>query len=129
MVPSSSPCSPVYKILTPQEWDEAQQSRSLRTPLDEADGFVHLSGATQLAGTLQRYFGDAARVVLVEICQDSLSADLRWEAPVPAGGRPGLFPHLYRDLRLDDVVQTWLVGRGGFRLPLDVVDQAERDAT
>ena len=46
----------VYKILTISEWTEAKTLGEIETALDRNDGFIHLSTAQQLAGTLAFYF-------------------------------------------------------------------------
>ena len=70
----------------------------------ETEGFVHLSFAHQLTGTLETHFADADRVLLLEIERDSILGDLRLEAS--RGGAD--FPHLYRALRTDsDVLHCW----------------------
>ena len=38
----------VYKVLTLGEWEEASKIGQIVTALDQQDGFVHLSSATQL---------------------------------------------------------------------------------
>ena len=42
----------VYKVLTLGEWEEASKIGQIVTALDQQDGFVHLSSATQLNMTL-----------------------------------------------------------------------------
>ena len=69
-------------------------------PVDLADGFVHFSAAPQLAETAARYFADVSDLVLVACDAEKLGEALRWEES--RGG--ALFPHLYRDLRMTDVV-------------------------
>ena len=46
----------VYKILREHEWDAALQTGEIITDLDNKDGFIHLSTATQLAVTLSFFF-------------------------------------------------------------------------
>merc|ERR1712230_251844 len=62
-------------------------------PLDEKDGFVHLSTAKQLPGTLSRFFAEHSEVVLLKMEYKRLSAwkDVRWEGT--SSGEA--FPHLY----------------------------------
>ena len=55
----------VYKVLTIKEWEEASEMGQIVTELDQQDGFVHLSSATQLNMTLSLYFSDEEKVVLV----------------------------------------------------------------
>lgn len=69
-------------------------------PVDLADGFIHFSAAPQLAETAARHFGQQSDLVLVAFDADALGEALKWEAS--RGG--ALFPHLYRSLRLAEVV-------------------------
>ncbi|MCP3920858.1 MAG: DUF952 domain-containing protein [bacterium] len=79
-----------------------------------SEGFVHLSHADQLAGTLALHFANCSAVVLLEVDRVRVAADVRLE---PSRGR-ALFPHLYRALDADDVLQTWTLERqGGWVLP------------
>ena len=61
---------------------------------DRRDGFIHLSTAAQLEGTLARYFAGRADLVLVAFASASLGDRLKWEPS--RGGQ--LFPHLYAPL-------------------------------
>ncbi|WP_419190242.1 MqnA/MqnD/SBP family protein [Saltatorellus ferox] len=71
--------------------------------LDE-EGFVHFSFAHQLGGTLEAYFADATRVLLLEIDRAAVLEDLRMEP----SRRGEDFPHLYRALAPGkDVLQCW----------------------
>ena len=42
----------VYKILTHNQWNDSKKNGYIITELDLKDGFVHLSTASQLSGTL-----------------------------------------------------------------------------
>ena len=104
----------VYKILRADEWAHLQTAgETAGAPVDRADGYVHFSTRPQLAGTLARHFAGEDDLTLLAVEADNLGAELRWEAS--RGG--DLFPHLYRALRLADVVSVQ-------RLPL--VDGAHR---
>jgi uncharacterized protein (DUF952 family) len=85
----------VYKVLTVGEWDEARRIGRYRGSADdERDGYIHLSTAAQLAGTLARHFAGRDGLVLVAIDPARLGPALRWEQ-----ARNGsLFPHLYGEL-------------------------------
>ncbi|KAN0062288.1 hypothetical protein ACQY0O_005469 [Thecaphora frezii] len=52
----------LYKILTPDEVRAMPPTRWLGTQLDLKDGFIHLSTADQLPGTLQRFFAKSSGV-------------------------------------------------------------------
>jgi uncharacterized protein (DUF952 family) len=93
--------TPVVKLLRAGEWAAFQaEGRFAGSPDDLRDGYIHLSAPDQVAATAAKWFAGEAGVVAVTFDADALAADLRWE---PARGG-ALFPHLYRPLRLDEVV-------------------------
>ena len=57
----------IYKVLTLEEWSRAQTSGVIITELDQKDGFIHLSTASQLNATLSLYFSKEESVVLLQI--------------------------------------------------------------
>ncbi len=82
----------VYKIVPASEWAAAVERGTFEgAPVDRADGFIHLSTAAQVAGTLAKHFAGQRDLVLVSIEASRLGDALRWEAS--RGGR--LFPHLH----------------------------------
>ena len=93
----------IYKIFRPAEWAELQaKGATAGAPIDRADGFVHFSTAAQLPVTLARHFAGEDGLTLLACDSDALGTGLRWE--ISRGGDD--FPHLYRYLRLDDVLWT-----------------------
>ena len=109
----------IFKALTPQQW-AAFQNRALFTgsPVDLADGYIHMSCASQLKGTLDKWYADQKEVVLLQIDAQVVAADLKYE--VSRGGAE--FPHLYADLPMTAVRQVWVVSpdAGVYRLPSDL---------
>lgn len=96
-----NPCMLIYKIFRRPEWDQLRQMGQTKgAPVDLADGYIHFSAAPQLADTAAKWFADQSDLVLLAVDADTLGDDLRWE---PSRGG-ALFPHLYRGLRLSDVV-------------------------
>ena len=88
---------PVYKVLSVAAFAEAaRQGHFTGSPDDLRDGFIHLSAAHQLAGTLAKHFARQKGLVLLALDADRLGAALKWE--VSRGGEP--FPHLYAPLDL-----------------------------
>ena len=74
--------------------------------LDTASGFIHLSTAAQVPGTLERFFAsprtDRQTVYLLKVPREVLehrAGVLRWESPDAKVGGPrdgeGMFPHVY----------------------------------
>jgi uncharacterized protein (DUF952 family) len=91
----------IYKVFRAGEWAELEAAgETLGAPVDRADGFVHFSTAGQLAGTLAKHFAGEAGLVLVAVDAGAAGGALRWE---PSRGG-ALFAHLYRPLRMGDVV-------------------------
>ena len=75
------------------------------------EGFVHCSTGAQVAGTIERHYGGHDELVLLRLDPTAVEADLRWEE-----SRPGeVYPHVYRALRLSDVVAAvpWQRGQTG----------------
>lgn len=91
----------IYKIFRRPEWDAFRAAgQTAGAPVDLADGFVHFSASPQLAETAAKYFADVSDLVLVACEAERLGEALKWETS--RGG--ALFPHLYRNLQLADVV-------------------------
>ncbi|MBK5924099.1 hypothetical protein CCR90_10015 [Rhodovulum sulfidophilum] len=110
----------IYKIFRRAEWDALRERGASRgAPVDLADGFIHLSTAGQVAGTAEKHFAGESDLVLVAVEADRLGADLKWE---PSRGG-ALFPHLYRELRLADLVwdKSLPLGATGHIFPEGVI--------
>jgi len=97
----------IYKVFRPDEHAAfVAAGETAGSPADRADGFVHLSTAAQLPGTLARHFAGEDGLLLLAL-PDEMEG-LRWE---PSRGG-ALFPHLYRPLRAADVAWTRPVADG-----------------
>lgn len=91
----------IFKVFRGPEWAElVENGRTRGAPVDVADGFVHFSTAKQLPGTLGRHFAGETGLVLVAMKVAGTAPWLKWEAS--RGG--ALFPHLYRDIEIGDVL-------------------------
>jgi uncharacterized protein (DUF952 family) len=91
----------IYKIFRADEWAALQAAgETTGAPVDVADGFVHFSTAEQAAETAAKHFSGAEGLVLLACAAEAMGEALKWE--VSRGG--ALFPHLYRPLRLADVL-------------------------
>ena len=90
-----------YKVLTSEQMDELLgQRRFAGAPVDLADGFIHLSTATQLAETVARHFAGQSGLQIAAVDLSLLGDAVRWEPS--RGGQ--LFPHIYAELPLAAVV-------------------------
>jgi len=105
-----------YKILTADQWAALDADTFAGAPIDQADGFVHLSTAAQLTETLDLHFSGEAGLVIAAIDLIALGRAVRWEP-----SRQGqLFPHVYAPLTRAVVVAWCPVERdssGAVRLP------------
>jgi len=91
----------IYKIVTEDLWLDAKGKGVFDgATIDLADGYIHLSTATQAQGTADKYFAGQAGLLLIAIDVDRLGDKLRWE---PSRGGE-LFPHLYAPLTFDAVI-------------------------
>ena len=91
----------IYKILRRPEWDAFRSAgETLGAPVDLADGFIHFSTAAQVVETAARHFTAESDLVLVAFDSEALGEAVKWEPS--RGGQ--LFPHLYRALRLEEVI-------------------------
>ena len=117
----------LYKILRTDEWEQASSSDQIVTDLDTEDGFIHLSTAAQLAGTLSFYFKESDSVFLLQLDLDKIDGEkLIFEEPyINEGKRNSSFPHLYSELYTNQISNIWNIKRGAFNLPDEVILQAE----
>jgi len=109
----------IYKIFRAEEWAALQaQGETRGAPIDVADGFVHFSTAEQAAETAAKHFAGAENLTLVACDAQKMGDDLKWE--VSRGG--ALFPHLYRNMRMADVVwaKPLLLENGAHRFPKEM---------
>lgn len=102
---------PIYKILLPAEWARFEAAGVFDgSPLDRADGYVHLSTREQVADTAARFFAGEPELVVLAVDETPLAAALEWEMSGPRGP----YPHLYAPLPMSAVVEVHRVaGAGG----------------
>lgn len=107
----------VYKVMSKAELQQLRRDAVFRgSPVDIADGYIHLSRGSQLAATLDKHFPGAEQLMLVAVDLSRLGDTVRWE---PARGG-ALFPHIYGHLPIGAVVAVTAVERdadGAVRLP------------
>ena len=90
----------IFKIFRRPEWEHLRKhGKTVGAPIDVSDGFVHFSTAEQAAETAARHFAGQDDLFVIAVQTDRLGQDLKWEKS--RGG--ALFPHLYREMRLEDV--------------------------
>ena len=94
----------IFKICTRDIWEKTKETGEFPgMQIDIDDGYIHFSTAEQAAETAAKHFAGVEGLWLAAVEADTLGDDLKWE---PSRGG-ALFPHLYRPLRLEDVVWAW----------------------
>ena len=106
-----------YKVLTNTEMAALEADGSFAGSADDQrDGYIHLSTAAQLEGTLAKHFAGQKDLHLAAVDLDALADTVKWE---PA--RDSEFPHIYGPLPLDAVIAYGPLERdenGKVRLPV-----------
>jgi uncharacterized protein (DUF952 family) len=105
-----------YKVLTADEWAALGAGVFQGAPIDKADGFIHLSTASQITETIDRHFSGQKDLVIAAIDLTALDDAVRWES-----SRNGqLFPHVYGRLMPESIIAWCLLEwtpNGTVRLP------------
>ena len=105
----------IFKIFRADEWRALyEQGETPGAPIDVIDGYVHFSTAEQVAETAAKHFADEDSLMVLALDARRLGT-IKWE---PSRGG-ALFPHLYRNLRLNDVLwaRPILLGPEGHVFP------------
>jgi uncharacterized protein (DUF952 family) len=107
----------VYKIMSDAELNQMRRDGEFRgSPADIADGYIHLSSASQLAATWDKHYSGVDGLMLAAVDLSLLRDTVRWEPS--RGGQ--LFPHIHGSLPVGAVVSVTPLERtadGTVRLP------------
>ncbi len=117
----------ILHILRRAEWDDARPRGEYRPPSLDAEGFIHCSTVGQVVATANIFFAGATDLLLLQIDERKLLAELKYEVPAtPYDERPRTpFPHIHGALNLDAVVAVAefpCEADGSFRLPASIRD-------
>lgn len=98
------PGNTIYKILSNDEWSTFQTNGIFTgNPLDEQDGYIHMSYEEQVRKTYEKYFQNED-VVVVHVNSSWLNpGELRPEQNKPGGDT---YPHIYGTIPISAVVTT-----------------------
>jgi uncharacterized protein (DUF952 family) len=92
-----------YKIMSANELEQLQRTDTFRgTSVDLADGYIHLSSASQLTETVEKHIKDITGLVVAAVDLSRLGDTVRWEPS--RGGQ--LFPHIYGVLTTEAVISA-----------------------
>jgi uncharacterized protein (DUF952 family) len=107
-----------YKVLSADQMEALERDGTFAgAPADLRDGYIHLSTADQLDGTLAKHFAGQEDLHIAAVDLAALGADVRWE---PARGG-ALFPHIHAALPLSAVIAYGALERdadGCLKLPV-----------
>jgi len=93
----------IFHICRAEEWRAAQaRGQYDGSSQDQADGFIHFSGADQVVESAAKHRAGQTGLLLLTVDADRLGGALKWEAS--RGG--ALFPHLYGPLPLRAVLRA-----------------------
>jgi uncharacterized protein (DUF952 family) len=102
-----------YKVLRAAEWEEFERDGVFRgSPVDRADGFIHLSSGPQVTETVDKHFSGLTDLVLVVVDLARVGDAVRWE---PSRGG-AFFPHIHGVLPREAVVSAGPLERTGHGL-------------
>ena len=95
----------IYKVCTELEWARLKKKKIFcGTKKDLLDGYIHLSKRRQIQATLNKYFFNKKKLILLKINKIKLNK-LVWEKS-PEGV---LFPHLYSCFYLKDIKSIYKI--------------------
>jgi len=99
----------IYKIFIPSEWTELQSNGQFEGSVhDKRDGFIHMSTAAQLQGTLDKHYTQGVELILAAVRLADVNDMVKWE--VSRGGAE--FPHIYGALPLSAIEEHWVLSPG-----------------
>lgn len=90
----------IYHVAIGKEWQKTNGSHYYSPAEFKTEGFIHACLISQLEGVMQRYFLEKADLILLEIDESKLEADLRYE--VSTGNES--FPHIYGEINKDSII-------------------------
>ena len=92
----------IFHLATLAELAEAHERGSVAPSSLATEGFVHCSTAAQLSATIERHYGTADELAVLQLDPITLGDALVWEE-----SRPGeVYPHVYREISMDEVVEV-----------------------
>ncbi|MFO7321026.1 MAG: DUF952 domain-containing protein [Chloroflexota bacterium] len=103
----------ILHITTVDAWDEARSIGLYKGDTLQTQGFIHFSRPDQILQVANNFYAGRNDLVLLVVDTKRLTSELRWEAPVHAGGNgpkadeaEDLYPHLYGPLNVDAVIRV-----------------------
>lgn len=92
----------IYHIISRSDWEAIAGGEFYRGDTLDTEGFIHCSTAGQVVDTANFLFRGREDLLLLEIDEARLSAEVRYED----AGDGRLFPHIYGPLEVAAVVRV-----------------------
>jgi len=93
----------IYHICLPKEWIERSVNGFYHHPSLESEGFIHCSTSAQLNDTIERFFADDEKIIILQIGVSHLVPELKFEL---APTLNELFPHVYGPINIDAIMHV-----------------------
>ena len=96
----------IYHVVQKLKWEAALQQGFYEADSLASEGFIHLSTKDQVAGVLQRYYQGQKDLLLLQVDETKLTAELKYEL---APSVNELFPHLFGRLNMEAVTDLTVI--------------------
>ncbi len=93
----------IHHIVTTAQWDLQKNNNTYIHDSLATEGFIHASTAAQLAATIQRYYANEEKVIVLTIDVTKIEPELVYEL---APSVNEYFPHIFGELNMDAVVKV-----------------------
>jgi uncharacterized protein (DUF952 family) len=90
----------IYHIVEKESWDKQKELDLYSHPSLAAEGFIHCSTASQVAGVLERYYADVKNLLKLTIDPKKLTHELKYE--FASIGEE--FPHIFGSINKEAIV-------------------------
>jgi len=96
----------IYHIITEVVWNEQYADELIQVPSLQTEGFIHCCTKPQVEGVLFRYFRGQRGLLILEIDEQKLEAELRFEKST----NDELFPHVYGTINKSAILSVNRLG-------------------
>src|SRR4051812_45537179 len=91
----------IFHLTSREEWEKSLAAGEYVAPSLWSEGFIHLSSYGQILSVANAFYKNVTEPILLVLDNSKLDGALKWEGP------EGLeFPHLYRAIRVTEVLRT-----------------------
>lgn len=113
-----------WRLFEPAEWETVLARHAFAgSPLDARDGYIHLSLASEVRTTVERYFATAPTLILAKVALDRF-ASLGMVRMDYVASRSAFFPHVFDAARGNDLGPPPAIPLSDFVLPVHTLTAA-----